>query len=250
MCSLHPDFPTPPPRTTWEKKQCHSPPRRTTATPSLAHCNRIGVRGASLLFSLRSPLAWFLRTRRGAGRSHGAPPPGVAESANQRQMNSGNWTPLHTCLFLLLWAGRQTVILLMAFTTAKPPGQQSHLEKKRTESSAHRLRIPKLPAPGHNPPPVNGRRVWGCEQAHPESGVTKINLKTGLDFLLSPTFAIRSRADSKQAISPRHKVYFYSSTFSVCVFNSDVIKELLETASHQPHVVKKGGGEQQEETGA
>ena len=30
----------------------------------------------------------------------------------------------------------------------------------------------------------------------------------------------------------------------LCVFNSDVIKELLETASHQPHVLKKGGEEE------
>lgn len=66
-----------------------------------------------------------------------------------------------------------------------------------------------------------------------ELGVTKIILKTGLDFLLSPTFTVRRRADSKQAISLQHKVYFYASTFSVYV--SDVIKELLETASHQSH---------------
>ena len=32
----------------------------------------------------------------------------------------------------------------------------------------------------------------------------------------------------------------------VCLFNSDVIKELLETASHQPHVLKKGGEKEQE----
>lgn len=36
----------------------------------------------------------------------------------------------------------------------------------------------------------------------------------------------------------------------LCVFNSDVIKELLETASHQPHgLIKKGGEEEQEEVG-
>jgi len=33
------------------------------------------------------------------------------------------------------------------------------------------------------------------------------------------------------------------------VFNSDVIKELLETGSHQPHVLKKGGEKEREETG-
>lgn len=32
------------------------------------------------------------------------------------------------------------------------------------------------------------------------------------------------------------------------MFNSDVIKELLETGSHQPHVLKKGGEKEREET--
>ena len=65
----------------------------------------------------------------------------------------------------------------------------------------------------------------------------------GLNFLLSPPFTVRSRVDSKQAMSLHHQVYFYTSTFPLClcVFNSDVIKELLETGSHQPHVLKKGG---------
>lgn len=53
--------------------------------------------------------------------------------ALQKALASGRWTlhagPLCTGLFLLLLAGRQTVILLIAFTAAKPPGQQSHLEK-------------------------------------------------------------------------------------------------------------------------
>lgn len=172
----------------------------------------------------------------------------MLQEALAKQQNSGSWTPLHTCLLLLPLAGRQTVILLIAFTTAKTPGQQSHLEKKWTESSACRLRIPKTTSRGHNPP-ANERRVYGCEKAHLQPGVTKTILETGLDFLLSPTFTVRSRVDSKQALFLQHKVYFYASTFSVyvlCVFNSDVIKELLETASHQPHfLIKKGGEEEQ-----
>lgn len=36
----------------------------------------------------------------------------------------------------------------------------------------------------------------------------------------------------------------------LCALNSDVIKELLETASHQPHVLKTGGEEEQKEIGA
>lgn len=92
------------------------------------------------------------------------------------------------------------------------------------------------------------------EKAHLQSGVAKITIKTGLDFLLSPTFTVKSRVDSKEAISLQRKIYFYASTFSacerVCVFNSDVIKELLETASHQPHVLEKGGEKEQEEIGA
>lgn len=60
-------------------------------------------------------------------------------------------------------------------------------------------------------------------------------LRTGLDFLLSPTFTIRSRVDSKQAVFLQRKVCFSALTSSVCVclcmFNSDVIKELLETSA-------------------
>lgn len=44
------------------------------------------------------------------------------------QVNPGSWTSLHTGLLLLLLAGK-TVILLIAFTTAKPSGQRSHLGK-------------------------------------------------------------------------------------------------------------------------
>ena len=89
------------------------------------------------------------------------------------------------------------------------------------------------------------KEVYDCEKAYLQSGATKITITAGLNFLLSPPFTVRSRVDSKQAMSLHHQVYFYTSTFSLClcVFNSDVIKELLETGSHQPHVLKKGGGE-------
>lgn len=118
----------------WENEQCHSLPSRVTVSPSLAPAAEVG---------------------------EGA----VEGSSGQRGSRPGAMQPFHRWnrklwaaagelwkldpsphgLLLLLLAGK-TVILLIAFTTAKPSGQRSHLEK-RTESSAHRLRIPKLPAP-------------------------------------------------------------------------------------------------------
>lgn len=47
--------------------------------------------------------------------------------------------------------------------------------------------------------------IYG-ENAHLKSGVTKIIFKTELGFLLSPTSTVRSRVDSKQAIS--HNIRF------------------------------------------
>lgn len=61
--------------------------------------------------------------------------------------------------------------------------------------------------------------------------------RTGLGFLLSPTFTIRGSADSTQAIFRQRKVCFSAFTSFVCVcvclwvFKSDVIKELLETSA-------------------
>lgn len=128
-----------------------------TASSSLAHCSRSGVGSERLLFSQKSSHG-SLGSEVKQACSHVAPLPGVTESSSQLQVNSGSWTPLHTCLLLLLLAGRQTVILLIAFTTAKPPGQKSHLEKW-TESSAHRLRIPQTTSP-RSQPSCKRKTLW------------------------------------------------------------------------------------------
>lgn len=66
--------------------------------------------------------------RRGGPEPRG-PLPGVTEGSSRPQVRAGSWAPLHTCSLLLPLAGRQTGILLIALTTAKPPGQESHLEE-------------------------------------------------------------------------------------------------------------------------
>lgn len=56
-------------------------------------------------------------------------------------------------------------------------------------------------------------------KAHLQSGVTKITMKTGPDFLSSPTFTVKSRVDGKQTISLQHKVYFFVlQHFLCCVY--------------------------------
>lgn len=106
-----------------------------------------------LLFSIRCPLF--------AGSEAMCLFPQVRESSSQGQVNSGSCTLLHTWLLRLLLAGRQTAILLIAFKVAKPPGQQSYLEKQLTESSVQNWETPKLLAPGQSPAKGSHLR-WKC----------------------------------------------------------------------------------------
>lgn len=188
----------------------------------------------------------------GQAWSHVAPLPGVTDSCRQRQVNSQSWIPFHICLFAA--AGWKTVILLTALTTAKPPGQKSHLEKW-TESSAHRLRIPQTTSPWLQSSFCKRKREEesGCDKAHLEPGVTKIILKTELTFfyLLLSLSEAESTANRQPPCKNTRFIFMLQHFFvCLCVFSSDVIKELLETASHQPHVLKPGGEEEQKETGA
>lgn len=149
ICSLQPDFHTPLPRTTQKNKQCHSLPRRMTAPPPTAAEVGLVVKGSRF----PSEALPVVPEAQGWGRSEATQ---ALYQVLQEAMASGRRTlevgPLSALALLLLpLAGRQTVILLIAFTTAKPPGQQSHLEKKWTESSAHRLRIPKTTSPRSQP---------------------------------------------------------------------------------------------------
>ena len=160
----HPDFQTPLPRIIWENKQC--PPERTTEAPTLTH-RRGAEAEAEAEAGLAVKASFFLEGALLCG-SWG-PEVGQAWSHEglhqvlQSALASGRWTlhtgPLCTCLFLLLLAGRQTVILLIASTAAKPPGQQSHLEKW-TESSAHRLRMPQTTSPRLQPSFCKKKSLW------------------------------------------------------------------------------------------
>lgn len=118
--------------------------------------------------------------------------------------------------------------------TAKPPGQQSHLEKKQTETQLTDWESPKLPAPGQNP--LQKEDVYGCEKAHLEPGVAKNILKTGTDFFFISYFHCEKQSWQQTANLPATQGLFLCfHIFCLCLCVSDVIKELLETASHQPH---------------
>lgn len=70
-------------------------------------------------------------------------------------------------------------------------------------------------------------------------------LKTGLDFYLLLSLLKAELTANRQSPCNTRFTFMLQHLLSVvclCVFNSDVIKELLEPASHQPHVLKMGGG--------
>lgn len=111
-------------------KQCHSLPRRVTATSSLAHCSKCRVGSDRLL-----------RYTGGAGLNPRRPSTRCYRSSSQQQVNSGRWAPLHTCLLLLLLLGDSHPADWFHHCQASRPAEP--FGKEVTESSAHWLRIPK-----------------------------------------------------------------------------------------------------------
>lgn len=182
-----------------------------TATHSLAHCGRSRAGTERLLLSVRRPPSWFLRPRGGAGLKPVGPLPGVATGSSGQQQNSGSWTPstlAHYCC-----PGWKTNSHLadcfhhrQASGPAEPFGKVDRRLRSQTENQNYQPQVTTLL--------LQMKEEFMAERKHICNQVSQNHLgTTGLDFLLSPTFPARS----KQALSLQHKVYFYASTFCVCV---------------------------------
>lgn len=164
-----------------------------------------------LLFSFRGPFClWDIEV--GQVQSHALPPPRAYPKLEEGQVNSWSWTLLHTYYCWL--EGKQSFCWLHSDCQASRPAEPFRKEVHRKLSSQNKK--PQNYQPQIKILLLQKEAVYDCENVRLESGITKIILKTGLDFLLSPTFTVRSRVDSKQAISLQHEVYFHASTFSLC----------------------------------